>query len=61
MKSAIGIAFGFLFPICILVVGGLFVWLMIKLDISKADFSLGAAAFFAILIVGLAVAVKMAP
>lgn len=59
MKTFLGIAAGFLFIPAILGVGALWVWVMMELKISKADFSIGATIALFLLIIGFVVAVKM--
>jgi hypothetical protein len=61
MKTFFDMACGFLMIPALLGLMGLWVWAMIAWNVSKLDFSVGAASGFVVLIAGLAIAVKLAP
>ncbi len=60
MKTFLGIAAGFLFIPAILGCAGFWVWMMIKFNISKSDFSIGAILALFALVISFAIATKYA-
>jgi putative effector of murein hydrolase LrgA (UPF0299 family) len=52
---------GFMFPASIIGVAALFIWLMMKWEVSRVDFAIGAASCMAVLIFGFLIAVKIHP
>lgn len=59
MKTAFDMACGFLIIPAFLGLMALWVWAMIAWNVSKLDFAMGAVLGFAMLLIGLAVAVKL--